>query len=97
MLARDTDNFWVEIELIIYPDPYFISCQISSMNKKARSEIPLKPKSPFKWVFIDIIPSTAPKSLTSDTTFTNYLLIVDAYSKITKLYVMDKITAVEVM
>ena len=27
---------------------------------------------PFKWVFNDIIPSTAPKSLTSDTTFSNY-------------------------
>ena len=39
------------------------------MNKKARSKIPLKPKSPFKWVYMDIIPSTAQKSLTSDTTF----------------------------
>ena len=44
-----------------------------------------------------IIPSTAPKSLTSDTTFSNYFLIVDAYSKIPKLYSMDKITTEEVM
>ena len=57
----------------------------------------LKPKAPFKWVFMDIIPSTAPKSLTSDTTFSNYLSIVDAYSKIPKLYGMDKITTEEVM
>ena len=62
------------------------------MNKKARANIPLKPKAPFKWVFMDIITSTAPKSLTSDTTFSNYLLIVDAYSNIPKLYGMDKIT-----
>ena len=48
------------------------------MNKKARSKIPLKPKAPFKWVFMDIIPSTAPKSLTSDTTFSNSILIDDA-------------------
>ena len=34
-------------------------CQISSMNKKTRSKSPLKPKAPFKWVFIDIIPATA--------------------------------------
>ena len=67
------------------------------MNKKAGSKIPLKPKSLFKWVFMDIIPSTAPKSLTSDTTFSNYLLIVDAYSKIPKHYVMEKITTEEVM
>ena len=47
--------------------------------------------------FMDIIPSTAPKSLTSDTTFSNYLLIVDAYYKIPKLYGMDNITTEEVM
>ena len=67
------------------------------MNKKARSKIPLKPKAPFKWVFMDIIPSTAPKSLTSDTTFSNYPLIVYAYSKIPKLYRMENITTEEVM
>ena len=67
------------------------------MNKKARSKIPLKPKAPFKWVFMDIIPSTAPKSLTSDTNFSNYLLIVNAYSKIPKLYGMENITTAEVM
>ena len=67
------------------------------MNKNARSKIPLKPKAPFKWVFMDIIPSTAPQSLTSDTTFYNYLLIVDAYSKIPKLYGMENITTEEVM
>ena len=62
------------------------------MNKKAGAKIPLKPKAPFKWVFMDIVPSTAPKILTSDTTFPNYLLIYDAYSKIPKLYDMEKIT-----
>ena len=61
------------------------------MCKKGRSKNPLKPKSPFKWVFMDIIPETAPQSLTSDTTFSNYLLIVDAYSKIPKVYGMEKI------
>ena len=46
---------------------------------------------------MDIVPSTAPKSLTSDTTFSNYILIVDAYSKIPKIYGMEKITTEEVM
>ena len=76
----------------IYPDPFGTSCRIYSTNKKAGSKIPLNPKTPFKWVFMDIIPSTALKSLTSDTTFSNYLLIVDTYSKIAKLYDMEKIT-----
>ena len=46
---------------------------------------------------MDIIPSTAPKSLTNDTTFSNCLLTVDAYSKIPKLYDMENITTAEVM
>ena len=97
LLAGDTDNVWEDIELRIDPDPFGTYCQISSMNKKARSKIPLKPKSPFRWIFMDIIPSTTPKSLTSDTTFSNYLLIVDAYSNIPKLYGMENITTAEVM
>ena len=96
-LYGDTANIWGDIELRIDPDPFFKSCQISSMNKKARSKIPLKPKLPFKCVFMDIIPSTAPKRFTSDTTFSNYVLIFDAYSKIPKLYGMEKITTEEVM
>ena len=71
-MAGDTDNFREEIELGIDPDPFCTSCQISSMNKKARSTIPLNPKAPFKWVFMDIVTSTASKSLTSDTNFSNY-------------------------
>ena len=47
--------------------------------------------------FMDIIPPTAPKILTIDTTFSNYILIIDAYSKITKSYGMEKITTEEVM
>ena len=43
-----------------------------------------------------MIPSTSPKSLTSDRTFSNHLLIVDAYSKIPKLNVMKKISIEEV-
>ena len=46
---------------------------------------------------MDIIQSTAPTSLTSDSTFSNYLLIADAYSKKPKLYGMEKITTQEVM
>ena len=47
--------------------------------------------------FMDIIPSTAPKSLTNDTNFQNYLLIVDAYYKMPKLYGMENNTTAEVM
>ena len=97
LMPGDTDNVWEDSELKIDADPFCTSSKISSMNKKARSKLPLKPKAPFKWVFMDIIPSTAPKSLTNDTNFQNYLLIFDAYSKIPKLYSMENITTAEVM
>ena len=97
LLAGDTANVWEDVELRIDPDPFCTSCQISFMNKKSRSKIPLKPKAPFRWVFRDTIPSTAPKILTSDTTFSDYLLIFDAYFKIPKLYGMDNITTEEFM
>ena len=46
---------------------------------------------------MNITASTESKSLTSDTTLYNYLLVLDAYSKIPKLYGMEKISAEEVM
>ena len=79
LLAGDTADFFQDIEIRIDPKPLFTSCQISLMNKKARSKNPLKPKERFKWVFMDIIPATSPKCLTSETIFSNYILIVDVY------------------
>ena len=87
LMAGDTANVWEDAELKIDADPFCTSCKFFSMNKKARYMLPLKPKAPFKWVFMDVIPSTSLKSLTNDTNLKNYLLIVDAYSKILKLYV----------
>ena len=46
---------------------------------------------------MNIIPSPALKSLTSDTIFSNSLLIVDAYYKVPKRYGMEKITTEEIM
>ena len=36
LMTGDTENVWEDIELRIDPDPFFTSCQISSMNKKVR-------------------------------------------------------------
>ena len=97
LMAGDTANVWEDAELQIDADPFCTSFKISSMNKKAISKVPLKPKAPFKWVFMDVIPATSPKILTNDTNLKNYLLIVDAYSKLPKLYGMENITTEEVL
>ena len=73
LLDGDAAIVWEDIELMIDPYPFCTSRQMYSMNKKARSKNPQKPKSPFKWVFMEIIPSIAPIFLTSDTIFSNYL------------------------
>ena len=93
----DNTNIWQDIELGVYPEPFCTSCQISTLNKKPRSKKPLKYNTPFNCMFMDIIPAIYSRSLTKDTNFDNYLLIVDAYSNIQKLYGMENITTEEVM
>ena len=70
---------------------------MSDLHNKYIEKTPLKPKTPFNWVFGDIIPVIYYKSLTKENTFANYLLIVVAYSKIPKMYGMENITTEEVM
>ena len=96
-LDGDTASFWEDIELRINKDPFCKSCQIYSINEKAGSKILLEPKAPFRWVLLDIFPSTAPKFLTSDTDFSYFLLIVDTCSNIPKFYGMEKIATEEVI
>ena len=97
LLDGDIECFGQDIELRVYPDPFYIPCQISTINKRSRSKTPLKSNTYFKWLFIDIIPATSYKSFKKYTTFSNYLLIVDAYSKIPKLYGMEHFTTEEMM
>ena len=97
LMAGYTTNVWEDIELRIDQYPFCTSCKISSMNQKARSKNPLKSKSPFKWVFMDRFPAKALNVLISETNFSNYILNVDAYSKISKLYGINRIITEEVM
>ena len=76
-MSGDTVNVWQDIELSISPYHFCTSCHISSTNKSSRSKNILKSKVPLKWVFMDIIPATLPKMLTSETGFSDFLLIVD--------------------
>ena len=62
-----------------------------------RYKTPLNTKTPFKWVFMDIIPDISSKFLTKYITFSNYLFIVDAYSKLLRLYGMENIITEAVM
>ena len=91
-MAGDNSNVCKDIELRIYPKPFCTSCNISSINKRLGLKS-IIPNGTFQVDFMDIIPSTAPKYFTGETTFSKHILIVNSYSKISKLYGMDKITA----
>ena len=93
----DTENVCKDIKLKRDPDPFCTSSQIFSMKKKSRSKNPLRPRANFRWVFMNSIPATALKRLTSKTTFSKYILIFAAYSKIPRLYALEKNTAEEVI
>ena len=97
LLVVYAENVWQDIWIRVFPDPFCTSCQISTINKKPGSKSPLKTNTPFKWVFMDIISAKYSKSLTKYTTFDNYILIVDAYSKIPKLYGIENIITEEVI
>ena len=97
LLDGYTEKFWKDIDIRVYLDPFRTSCQISTIHQKYRLKTPMKPKTPFKWLFMEIIPAIHSKSLTKDSTFDNYLLIVDNYSKFPKLYGMENITTEEVI
>ena len=90
LLDGDTEFFWQDIELRVDPEPLCISCQISTINKKARPKTPLKPKTPFKWVFMGIIPSISFKILTKDTNFANYW-VVDVHPRTLDIRALDSV------
>ena len=97
LMEKDTSTFWKNIHFRIDTETFCTSCQISTLNKKTGSNTPLNPKTPFKWVFMDIIPAISSKILTKDTTFANYLLIIDAYPKLLTLFGMENVTNKDVM
>ena len=76
LLSRDNANVWQEIEVGVDPETFCTSYQIPTINKNSRSKTPLKSNTPFKWLFMDIIPAISSKSLTKDTTFSKFLLII---------------------
>ena len=61
------------------------------------SKTPLNTKTPFKWVFMDTIPAISSKILTKYTTFSNYLLTVDVYYRLTRFYGIENISTEELM
>ena len=78
MIAGNNSNVCNDIELKIDPDPFCTPCLIFSMNKNSMSKTPLKPKAALNFVLWMLFQQQHQFFLTSDTTVSSYLLIVDA-------------------
>ena len=97
LLAADAAGLWEDVEIRMDPDPFCTSCKVATITKKSRSKQPLDPVGPLKWVFMDIIPSPHSKSIDKEACFANYLLVVDAYSRVPRLFGLEEMTTEAVM
>ena len=68
-----------------------------SNEQKGQIQKFVETKGTFQVGFMDIIPATTRNIFTSENNLLNYILIVDAYSKIPQLYGMDRIHTEKVM
>jgi hypothetical protein len=64
-------------------NPFCYRCKLGGIKKSARTDNPVDEEStrPGQVLFLDIIPNTHKRSLTPKTHFSNYLIIVCAYSR----------------
>ena len=59
-MAEDTPNSCQDIELKIDPDPFFTSCQISSINEKKWAPKLIETKATFQMGFYGYFSATSP-------------------------------------
>ena len=86
LLAADTADMWKNVEVKLSPDLFCTSCKIATITKRNQSKVPIGVEKPLATVFMDIIPAPHKSSFDPDCDFSHYLLIVDTYSRIPRLY-----------
>ena len=84
---------WQDIEVWIDTELFCTSCQINSTNKKVRYKNQLKPKARFKWVLWTLFQKHHQMfwQVKLHLVIIFNILVVDACSKIPKLYGVEKL------
>ena len=98
LLAAFAADMWRDVEVKLSPDPFCTSYnKIAIITKRNRSKVPMGAENPLVRVFMDIIPAPHKSSFDPDCDLSNYLLIDNTYSRMSRLYGLNEIHSEAVM
>jgi len=90
LLAASSAEVWNDLSIRMSPDSDCISCRISTMKATARIKHPSTPVSkPGQVIYLDILPAVSDDSLTPKSYFPDLLILVDAFSRFTRVIGMS--------
>jgi transposase InsO family protein len=90
LLAASSAEVWNDLSIRMSPDSDCISCRISTMKATARIKHPSTPVSkPGQVIYLDILPAASDDSLTPKSYFPALLILVDAFSRFTRVIGMS--------
>jgi hypothetical protein len=82
IVAAETSKAWKGVTIRQAPDEYCVECKIGGIVKAKRGHTPpSEAAKPGDVLFLDVIPNPAKGGPTSKTSFKNYLIVVDAFSR----------------
>ncbi len=87
LLAASEHSLWADAGVLMSSETGCLDCGIATIRATARNKHPHTAATRAgEHLFLDIQYAVLPQGLTRATTFPNYLLIVDGYSRYTALY-----------
>jgi len=87
LLAASGHKLWADAGVLMSTEVGCLDCGIATIRASARNKHPHTAATRAgEHLFLDIQYAVLPQGLTRATTFPNYLLIVDGYSRYTRLY-----------
>jgi hypothetical protein len=91
-------RLWADAGVLMSSEVGCLDCSIATIRASARNKQPHTATTrPGEHLFLDIQYAVCPHGLTHVTTFPNYLLIVDAYLRYSKLYGLPHKSSSEVI
>jgi hypothetical protein len=86
LLAASSAEVWNDLTIRMSPDSDCISCRISTSKATARIKHQSTPVTkPGQVIYVDILPSVSAESLTPKSNFPALLILVDAFSRFTRI------------
>ena len=98
LLAASEQDVWADTTVRMATEEECVTCQISTIKAADKNKMPHTPMTkPRQTIFMDILHLQSGSHLTPDSTFAFLLIMVDAYSRFTKIYGLDDKTTASVI